>query len=105
MSEHALSRGDVKRLIKTAFLTNEKLSKSTVMTVAKTARMCGYVPSQKFRDIMNEMVREGILTAENWQDKNSISGNVVIYALNPEYQPEQPKAREIIINGQLGLWK
>jgi hypothetical protein len=104
MAEHALSRGEMKRLIVTAFHTNERLTKNTVMTVARTARMCGYVPSQKFRDIMNEMVKEEILESENWQDVNSISGNVVIYSLNKDRKTEAEKPREIIVNGQLGLW-
>lgn len=104
MSEHALSRGEVKRLIKTAFLTNEKLSKSTVMTVARTARMCGYKPSQKFRDIMNEMVFEKTLQSQTLQDDNSISGRVVIYSLNPDDNPAPAPERQIVINGQLGLW-
>lgn len=104
MSEHALSRGEVKRLIITAFHTNERVNKSSAMTVARTARMCGYKPSHKFRTIMNEMVFEQTLIAQEFADDKAIAGKVVIYALNPANKKQVERPRQVKINGQLELW-
>lgn len=104
MAENALERGEVKKLIRMAFLTNQKIATPQAMTVARIARMIGYKPSQKLRNIVNEMVIEGVLKAEKRIDEKAINGFVVIYWINPEVLTGKLENRQIKINGQLGLW-